>query len=311
MSRALSLADFPQPTDAVRASWAPIFIEPLAGSGERLTVAVVAANTDNFFVARANRLDRLKCLYGNEAQGIEFAIDVSLDAYDSMLAEVGLSAMRDPEWIFASIHLGQIRDGAGNSVEEIARQWLAYSSSFHDQPTPGLIAKTAELRGFGSEDLAPVSVIRDRLPKLVHDYVVERQPRLSKAFSDVSIQVAQGRRRRKSHEVNIDFYGAKIVANLGTLVAGGIGTSVEHLKRKMWDLKVARDQHGSPLLHLRHEMLVQHPANDDPQLSQRQLDNLNEALSELERQADLEQLRLRPLTTVREIGEHILRAEAA
>ena|SRR5215510_973641 len=156
------------------------------------------------------------------------------------------------------------------------------------------------------EDLESV---RDRLPKLVFDYVIARRPGLSRAFRQVG--GSEPRPRRRSHEVSIDFNGSGLVANIGTLVAGGIGPSIERIKRKMWDLKVARDLNQSPLLRLHHEMLVQRPANDDPQLTQRQLDNLQTAIDDLEKQADTEEIRFRPLTTVQEIGEHILKAEAA
>ncbi len=310
MARPLTIGEFPIVERSVQGSWAPVFIEPLLGSGERIAVAVVAANTDAFFVARANRLDRLKCLYGVAADAVAFAAETSLDAFEEVLTEQGLRGMREPHWVFASVSLGPIQQARGASLQDIAWRWLAFTSSLYEQPLRDpltLAATEIEAR----DEIITAGVVKDRLPKLVFDYVVSRNPRLSKAFGDSVLQAAQGTRRRRSHEINIDFYGSKIVANLGTLVAGGVSGSVERLKRKMWDLKVARDRLKSPLFSVSHEMLVQHPANDDPQLSQRQIDNLNEALEELEKQADLEELRFRPLTSVADIGEHILKAEVA
>jgi hypothetical protein len=305
----IELGQFPRVDQSVQCSWAPIYIEPIMGSGERLTIGVVGANMEAFYLARANRLDRLKCLFDDANDAAIFAAEASLDAFEALLAEQGLQAMKEPPWLFDSVSLGGIQHVRGSSVRDVAITWLAFSSCLH-QPAAAtndsLLALTAgQPIATMREDLEPV---RDRLPKLVFDYVIARRSGLSKAFRQVG---AEPKPRRRSHEVSIDFYGSALVANIGTLVAGGIGTSVERIKRKMWDLKVARDLNQSPLLQLHHEMLVQRPANDDPQLTQRQLDNLQLAVEDLEKQADTEQIRFRPLQSVGQIGEHILQAEAA
>jgi hypothetical protein len=92
---------------------------------------------------------------------------------------------------------------------------------------------------------------------------------------------------------------------------GGIVKSVHLIKRRLWDLKVERDHEHSPMLVRHHEMIVQSPQTDDPQVSTKQLANIKEALEALEAQADQEDLRLRALSSVSEIGEHVLSLEAA
>jgi hypothetical protein len=122
-----------------------------------------------------------------------------------------------------------------------------------------------------------------------------------------------GRRRRqigRSHEVLIDFAGSKLVANFGTLNATGLSKAVTMIKRRMWDLKVERDREP-PVNKRQHEMILHRPRSDDPQVSPRQLANINEELEGLIEQADQEELRLRPMYTVDAIGDHVLNAEAA
>ena len=58
-------------------------------------------------------------------------------------------------------------------------------------------------------------------------------------------------------------------------------------------------------------MILQRQPLDDPQVTSRQHASVQEALQALEKQADQEELRLRALNTVAEIGEHVLMAEAA
>jgi hypothetical protein len=79
----------------------------------------------------------------------------------------------------------------------------------------------------------------------------------------------------------------------------------------MWDLKIARDREKGDLWRRNHEMLVQHPPANDPQLNQRQVDKIMESIRELEKQADQEEIRFRPMTTVEQMGEHLMQGEAA
>ena len=117
------------------------------------------------------------------------------------------------------------------------------------------------------------------------------------------------RRRTDASGVFIDFAGSKIVANFGTLTAQN-ATSINRIKRGLWDLKIDRDR--EPTIHKRtHEMLVQHPSFDDPQITEKQWDKISGSLKSLEQQADQVEIRLRPLHSVKDIGEHLLEKEAA
>jgi hypothetical protein len=129
-----------------------------------------------------------------------------------------------------------------------------------------------------------------------------------------SVDLQEGRKRRtvgKSYEILIDFAGSKLVANFGTLKAGGLSSSVNIIKRRLWDLKVDRDREPNSLLVRHHEMIVQSPPSEDPQITERQYENISDALRALEHQAAQEALRLRALNTVAQIGEHVLAEEAA
>ena len=151
---------------------------------------------------------------------------------------------------------------------------------------------------------------KDRLPALIFDYVKFKRPNLDKFFSE-EIRDQHTRRRTNASAVQIDFAGSKIVANSGTLSATQHAGSVDRLKRRLWDLKVDRDHEKGSLSKRDHEMIVQHPAKNDPQFTERQSDRIREALFSLEQQADQEEIRLRPLNTVDQIGEYVLMKEAA
>lgn len=125
----LNIGGFPSSDDYIRCQWAPIIIEPILGSGERLTIGVAVTNETGFFVKSANAFSRLECLYGNMAGTVIFAAKASLEALETDLAERGVDALTSPETAFASVFVGEIRDGEGNSLEAVANYWLSASSS--------------------------------------------------------------------------------------------------------------------------------------------------------------------------------------
>jgi hypothetical protein len=150
--------------------------------------------------------------------------------------------------------------------------------------------------------------VRDRLPALVLDYVKVKRPDLDKFFSE-EVRRQTSKRRTDASGVFIDYAGSKIVANFGTLSTQNVA-SINRIKRGLWDLKIDRDR--EPAIHRRdHEMLVQHPAFDDPQITEKQWDKISGSLKSLEQQADQVEIRLRPLHSVKDIGEHLLEKEAA
>lgn len=151
----------------------------------------------------------------------------------------------------------------------------------------------------------------DRLPFLVCSYVKSKREGFADFFRS---DLREGRQRRKkgsSHKIIIDFSGSKLVANFGTLKAGSLSGSVHLIKRRLWDLKVERDREPNPAFDRNHEMILQRPDKDDPQITEKQQANLSEAFKELEHQASQEKLQLRAMASVESIGEHIFSAEAA
>lgn len=296
---------FPSFEAGVRALWAPIVLVPISGSYERLVIGVAVANESGFHVEMANALDRLRCLYADDAEGVAYAIDLTADHLRSDLGKRGVNAIVEPHPLLTGVEIGGSREAEGATLEAIATSWMHNLSS--------LYRDEAQLpAAFEAEDAqAQADGVSDQLPALVMNYVRDRRDSFSNYFSS---DLREGRRRRltgRSHEVLIDFGGSRLVANFGTLRASGVARSVNLIKRRMWDLKVERDRVPNSAPVRQHEMIVQSPARGDPQVTERQQNLISDTLSALEEQADQEDLRLRPLSSVAEIGEHVLRVEMA
>jgi hypothetical protein len=305
MITALDNGAFPSFERPVRAFWAPILLSPIRGSYEQLVIGVAVVSDAGFHVEAANALSRLQCLYGSSSDIVIQVAGIVLDELRTDLATRSLTALRDFQPSITGVGIGEIREAEGLTLEAIGSSWMGALSSLYDGT---LIAPevTEEDEESSIEARFEAFVSGDRLPRLVLDYVKEQREGFAKFFRT---DLVSTHRRRKSHEVQIDFSGSKLVANFGTLQAGQVARSVDLIKRRLWDLKVERDSEGADVFQRRHEMLIQVPAKEDPQVTERQYENLEIAKQALEQQADQEQLRLEAFSSVTEIGNRVLESE--
>ncbi len=303
----LDPSSFPSFAQHVYAKWRPVLLEPISGSYERLVIGCAVANPSGFHLEMANALSRLSCLYAVKAEAVLFAVELAEKALKYDLAERGLEALLHPKSILSGVALGELRDGEGADLSEIGRDWMAVISSLYDpavtksaseQPN---VLKAAEKK-IGRED--------DRLPQLVLKLVSSRNIEIARYFSSRIVEGRVRRRRSAAHEVDIDYRGRRLVANFATLKAGSLAPAVGNIKQRLYDLKVDRERdpaHDGRI----HELIVQMPSQDDPQVSNKQYERLQTAYNGLMEQADDLELRLRPFTTAEEIGNHIVEKEAA
>ncbi|ESZ30601.1 hypothetical protein [Mesorhizobium sp. L2C084A000] len=303
------IRNFPSLERRVQAHWAPILLEPISGSFERLVVGVAAANADGFHLEIANALYRLNCLYGDEAGAAVKAIALAADYLRRDLSQRSVNALLTPDPPLSGILFGPCQEGEGVSLEALAQSWMLALSSLYVPPGTGLVKIPEE-----TVDLVAASEnggSGDRLPFLVCDYVKGHREGYGGYFS---ADLRQGRARRTkggSHRIVIDFAGPKLVANFGTLRAHAITQSVYLIKRRLWDLKVDRDREPAVAFARAHEMILHRPPQNDPQVTQQQQDTIAEALHALEAQADQEELRLLAMDSVPAIGERIISYDAA
>ena len=308
----LNPEDFPRLEEPVRGKWAPIFLSPLIGSPERLIIGVVAANASGIYVERANALFRFECLYGSAAETAVFAAEVALDDLEADCEERGIRALTDPRPSFSGISVGKIYEGEATSLADVARTWMTSLSSLYDEGSA--------LASWAEHDVVPVveetlPIIGDgrsgeKLPTLVLDYVINQRPGFEDFFSS---GIQRGWRRRRQADVNsavVDFAGSRLVANFGTLMPKRRARSVDRIKRRMFDLIVARDKESRIAFERAHEMIVHRPSERDLDLTARQVASLSETVVALHEQARVEDITLRSMTNVPAIGDHILRAEA-
>jgi hypothetical protein len=292
----LTFSDFPALEESIQAKWAPIILEPIEGSYERLVVGIVATAADKAIVVPANNLAKLRCLYGIRATGVINIVSMSLShLQESLFKEPELSGKT--KLLFSGVTLGEIREGGGASLNELAGAWLSSLSSLHTDNKLDAVTYAYGAKEARRPDLS--------VGQEVLKVIVKQQPSLSSSFSR---HVIEGRKRRgsmQSPDPIIDFSGKRLVANFEVVRSDRLGSSFKTIKQRLWDLQVDRDER-SRSKNLQHEMLVQTVIFDKNKEHQ-----VKEALMELEKQADTHQLRLESFPTSSEIATRVLEIEHA
>lgn len=288
--------NFPSPSKAMKADWAPIILEPIEGSCERLVVGIAAVSDDKILIQPANSLARLRCLYGVRSGGVIEIVTLALSHMQDVFFERGRSAF-ELGGLFSGVHLGDIRKGEGQSLEELAGAWLSTLSSLHDSSATGqsvFAGHSASVAAVQGADPIGGQILR---------IVAKRDPDLGSYFDR---RIIEGRMRRRSAKVQdpiIDFAGKRLIANFELVRSDRLTPSIDAIKRRMWDLKVDRDNR-SDSRRLRHEMLVRTMV-----LDKSRADVVSEAMGDLEKQADQQSIRFETFNSPEKMADRVLEIE--
>ena len=291
--------------------WRPVLFHPVQHSPERFVIGLIVISGDRCHLLSANQFSKFECFFGSIAVDAIFAAKVALDAIESRLRESGPHMLQSFQSPVSGVDLGEEREAEGESWNAVASRWFSAISpmfsqrSVYSQQSVANYSMATPMAAF--DEFRVQSSGRDRLPTLVMDYILGQRPSFSNYFDR---RLKTGNRRGPSYETTIGFSGSKLVANFGTLFANK-RNAVDRIKRRMWDLNVERGKEAGELSFRAHEMIVQYPERVDPQVTERQFENINEALEALEREADTQEIRMRAMHTIDQIGKHILDLEVA
>lgn len=278
------------------ASWAPVYIEPMIGSGERLTACVVVVGDSGAFsVDVAIRAKALKCMYGDQAEVLVALIDLlQLSLQDHLALGGGLA-----DWIspLKSSFLGPIRPAVGGDITEVSLRAMT------------LVASLSEVFEVGSAPVpesAGSSPDVDRWLQQIRASVRDKAERLDVRFNG-EVFIKPG-----ASPTKIGYLGDRIAANFDTLVPGpNLSNRRIRAKARLVDLQILRDQVDRIAPRTSYELMLWVPEKNSPGYSQRNLDAAFAALSELEEFGDKHELRVHGLKAPEEAAERILQLEAA
>lgn len=299
--KADSLPSFENPTCA---TWAPILLNPIPGSYDTLIVGIAIANESGVHVEMANQLQRLNCFYGDRASGVIFSIGIAEKLIQDDLSSRGLDAIILPTQFLTGVSLGSPRKGEGEGLASIARSWLESLSSLQSEQ-PFHVAVT----GLAEQVVAYAREARRPLPQSVLKHVNERMPEISRYFSG---RILSGRRYRvKPNEIDIDYRGQRLVANIAALKLSRVNSQVGLIKQRLYDLKLDRERSVDVGDGRVHELIVEVSEEAKASLSRSQEASFRDVTTAMVKQADDLSLRFLQFDSAEKIAEHIVEKEAA
>lgn len=224
MSATLEKLEFPVLPE-YRAAWQPIFLEPLQGSGERLTVAVAIKGSDGaVWVAPTFCSHLTQCFVGRSesARILQFISVCAKSAEIHLNERFSLNGWEPP---LSGFSIGDPRDAVGNDIEDVLMQAVCMSSYFG--------AMRYKTNRFSKEKGIRSRAWQSKIKK----EIVRRVRDAAKCF-DVQIPSLGGRLSTR-----IGFFCADYAANFG-VVSGDAkknSTQLINIQGKLWQLDRLRD----------------------------------------------------------------------
>lgn len=306
----LSMDSFPRRTGTSVFSWAPIYFHPIPTSPERLVIGVVVADAVRATIVEANRLDRLECLFGASSTSVLEAATLSLKALQEDVQQRGIEVLRAFDSPMSGVGIGETMVAEGRGFEEVGQVSLRSISSLFGHPSTELVHQKEVQWHLVERAASSDKPARPKVPSAVMEYVAKRNRDLLPNFA--TARAARERLQRANpHTPILDYSGRRVAANFSALESNH-ASSVNAVKRRMWDLGLDRiREEKAGKIHREHEMLVRAPEHSSAGISELVLQRIRKALADLEKEADLNEIRLRPLVSVEEIGEHLLQMEQA
>jgi hypothetical protein len=288
--------------------WLSVAWEPIALSGERVTVFIVINEVGKETSPQTHRcvtLQQAKCLLGENSSSIISLLDFA----ESFLAEQLKDAV-------------QFEDIRGLSGFSVGRRGYLYARSISEATTVAVreasLFGSAALANFSENLLLKIdeqseninSQSEDKFFQLVYKNVLAQRPNFESKFRK-TFKFTDSARGTK-----IDFAGNNLVANLHRLKPGRtLSQQVKFGKQKLLDLSNLRlwlAENNALIEHELHhnfELLTHRPHSDSVDYSSSEIKQVNEAVEELVYSADHHELLVREFINADDAAMRIIAAE--
>ena len=289
------LAEFPD-LPRITAQWSPVYIEPIIGSGERITAAIITTQADGTIeITRALREEALVCAFGNKAAALLNIVNLIEASFRASIANGGALE----QWVppVEGVFLGSVRKARSSNTSGIIRQAIWKSASFCALP--------GDADEIEETDYA-VKRVRDGLRRFINEVrelALRTRPILVNAFN-AKIDI---RGEKRTSALRLGFRYQSAVANFALLdpQSSRRGACMRDIKAKMLDLSFARDHSQGAVQ--RADLLMWMPdTSTNYQLSDKELDWLDETLFTLHEIGREEGLGVIPTLNAGEAAEHLV-----
>lgn len=243
-------------------AWQAIYMEPIVGSGEKITIAIMALGIDkkDTKVIQAIRPELIECLYGDQSEKMQSMINWVIEsAKRQASSKDGLLNWKPP---MSGIEISKLHKANDDDIDGIIRQGMRFSASL------GTLAQDAERAEAYDEQSKRHS--ERWITSITDELRLINQPLTS--FFNKKVFV-----RSNTVPTKYDFLTDTYVSNFGLLVPSRIGGSLNVLKARLLDLEALRKE---PLITKPqcYEIIIGLPSLTDPTLTPKAKDRLGETL---------------------------------
>jgi hypothetical protein len=281
---------FPLPP-TLKARWAPLFFEPIRGSGERLTVAIIIKSGTEAQIRSVLRSDAIRMLYGRHSAGIRGLVELTVDSLS-----VHLKKNKTPATWAAPVSgffPGDFRNAVSSSIDGIVAQAIQRCASLSSLNMFDITQEAAK----AENEQAAV-----RLVDRVKDVVSKRKLELVPYFNQAGKLVDEGR------PIRFGFLGKGVVAHFQQLRPIRIFESQFNARARLWELSRAHhllESSSSACL------ILQLPRVHDINFSPEELRATESAFEELVEEAKSESLSISRIHDEQEGADEIIKLAAA
>ncbi|MCM7825544.1 MULTISPECIES: hypothetical protein [Enterobacter] len=272
-----------------RATWAPVYLEPIMGSGEKFTI-IIAAYSENghFRVCNAIRPHVVKAMYGEKHNQFNSIIEMIMLSLENHLR----SHKSFDGWIspIMGAELGSVSLAQSSDMTGILRQAVQ------------LTASLSSLDFFSSEDENDEKYSSENTwASQLKASIINEQPSMGQYFNREFKVDGQAR------PAKIFYLSPKIAVNTDRLIPTNLATHLDRNKARILDLIAVKDH--DIFERSTFEFIVYRPQEDEPTYGKSQFVKLNEALHTLEEIGDKHSIRVVPVTTVQQATIRVINAE--
>lgn len=268
--------------------WVSVYLEPMLGSGERLTIIVAAISSKGeIMVKPAIRKEVVDAMYGFRSSSFNNMVDLITD---SLKAYLELNKDFNG-WVppISGITLSPTREAASSTTIGILRQAVALSSSL------------SSLLEVNQDSVEKIKKFREKdrwATQLIEAVLLKDAKR--ECFFNRQFSFSDGHRPAK-----IFYLSDTAAINTGKLLPSNLTEFVKDGKAKISDLSMIK-KHGDFFTHDNHRMIVFRPTDDDPAYSDKNIASIQSAYLALEDLANAYDVAITPVHSVEHAARIIL-----
>lgn len=272
--------------------WRAIYLEPIVGSGEKISIAALAVTNKQFKVIQSVRNELLDCLYGNQADNIRSMISWVIN---SLQTELKTSSSLG-KWVspIAGIVIGDEIVARGQNLDEILRQAVRFSASL----------SALSLDADRSDDDEQPRKYSEHWSRSISAAMKQVNPQLIQSFGQ-KVQLGEA-----NVATSFGFMYGDYSANFGLLVPSRLAASLNNVKAKLLDLETFKKS-ALVIKPREFEIIIGSPSLTDPTLTDASVKKLRDNFTLIEEIAKAENIKLFRAESAEEAAHHINEKVAA